>query len=98
MTWPSFTIEAALSGAVGDAEFFLAVELFLLAERAIFERAVARGKRAAVSVVDHPVSVQDLEISANRNLGGFEVAGEFGDQNPALTAQQIEYGTASSEP
>jgi hypothetical protein len=41
------------------------------------------------------VSVQDLEISANRNPGGFEVAGEFGDQNPALTAQQIEYGTAS---
>jgi hypothetical protein len=41
------------------------------------------------------VSVQDLEISANRNLGGFEVAGEFGDQNPALTAQQIEYGAAS---
>jgi hypothetical protein len=23
------------------------------------------------------------------------VAGEFGDQNPALTAQQIEYGAAS---
>ncbi len=74
------------------------MELFLLAEPAIFERAVARGKRAAVSAVDHPVSVRDLEISANRNLGGFEVAGEFGDQNPALTAQPIENGTASSEP
>ena len=48
-----------------------------------------------MSAVDHPVSVQDLEISANRNPGGFELAGEFGDQNPALTAQQIEYGTAS---
>ena len=48
-----------------------------------------------MSAVDHPVSVQDLEISANRNPGGFEVAGGFGDQNPTLTAQQIEYGTAS---
>jgi len=74
------------SRAVGDAEFLLAVELFFLAERGIFERAVARGKDAAVSAVDHPVSVQDREIFPNRNLRGLEVAGEFGDQNPALTA------------
>ena len=74
------------------------MELSLLAERGIFGGAVARGKRAAVSAVDRTVSLQDIEILADRNLGGFEVAGEFGDQNPALTAQPIENGTASSEP
>jgi hypothetical protein len=82
------------SRAVRDAEFFPAVEPFLLAERGIFDGAVARGNRAAVSAVDRPVSLQDIEILADRNLGGFEVAGEFGDQNPALTTQQIDYGAA----
>ena len=62
------------------------MELFFLAERGIFERTVARGKGAAVSAVDPPVSVQDVEIFPNRNLRRLEVAGEFGDQNPALTA------------
>jgi hypothetical protein len=83
------------SRAVRDAEFFPALELFLLAERGIFDGAVARGKGAAVSAVNRPVSLQDIEILADRNLGRFEVAGEFGDQNPALTAQQINYGAAS---
>ena len=59
------------------------------AERGIFDDAVARGNRTAVSAVDRPVSPQDIEILADRNLGGFEVAGEFGDQNSTLTAQQI---------
>ena len=62
------------------------MELFFLAERGIFERAVARGKGAAVRAVDRPVSVQEIEIFPNRNLRGLEVAREFGDQNPALTS------------
>lgn len=39
--------------------------------------------------------VQDLQILANRNLRGFELAGQLGDQNPALMVEQIENGAAT---
>jgi len=45
-----------------------------------------------VGAVHQTVSVESLEILANRNLRGFEVLGEFCDQNPALAGQQIEDG------
>jgi hypothetical protein len=41
------------------------------------------------------LSVQNLQVFANRNLGHVEMAGKFGHQNASLTSEQIEYGAAS---
>jgi hypothetical protein len=41
------------------------------------------------------LSVQNLQVFANRNLGRVEMAGKFCDQNTPLAGEQIEYGAAS---
>ena len=48
-----------------------------------------------MGAVDEAVGMQDFEILANRNLRSFELAREFGDQNPALVGEQIENGAAT---
>ena len=55
------------------------VQLFFFAQGGIFERALAGGESSAVRAVHQAVRVQDLEVFANRNLRGFELAGQFGD-------------------
>ena len=73
-TWPSFNF---LGRCFGDAQLLLVVKLFFLPERWIFQRSFARGKSASVSSVHQAVRVQNLQIFPDRNLGGFELPGEF---------------------
>jgi len=77
-------------GVLGDPHFFLTVKFFFFSERGVFERTLARGQSAAVSAVHQTVGMQDFEILANRNLRGFEMAAEFGDQDPALAVEQLD--------
>ena len=48
-----------------------------------------------MSAVNLSVSVKNLQVFANRNLGSVKMAGEFGHQDTSLTSEQIEYGAAS---
>ena len=82
-------------GILGDPHFFLTVEFFLFAERGIFERALARGQSSAVSAVHETVGMQDFEILANRNLRGFEMAPQFGNQDSALAVEQLDDGATT---
>src|SRR5207245_4824686 len=84
-----------LGGILSDAHFFLTVKVFLLAQRGIFESPFPYGKCAAVRAVDEAVGMEDFEVLANRDLRGFESAGEFGDENATLTGKQIEDGAAA---
>jgi hypothetical protein len=71
------------------------VKLFFFSERGVFESALARGQGSAVSAVDETVGMQDFEILANRNLRGFEMAAEFGHQDPALAVEQFDDGATT---
>jgi len=82
-------------GGLGDPHFFLTVKFLFFSQRGVFECAFARGQGSAVSAVNQTVGMQDLEILANRNLGGFEMAAEFGDQDPALAVEQFDNGATT---
>jgi hypothetical protein len=44
--------------------------------------------------VNQAVGMQAFEIFANRNLGGFETAGEVQHENPALSFENFENRSA----
>lgn len=45
--------------------------------------------------MDESVGMQNFEIFTNRNLGCFELPGQFGNENPALMVDQVEDGAAA---
>ena len=81
--------------ALCNPHFFLAVKFFFLAERGVFKRALAGGESSSVCAMHETVRVQEFEILANRNLRGFEMAAEIGDQDSALAVKQFENGAAA---
>ena len=60
------------------------MQLLFFAQCRIFEGSFARGQSSAVRAMDESMRVKDFEILANRNLRGFELAGEFRDQDSSL--------------
>ncbi len=82
-------------GVLGDPHLFLTVEFFFFSKRGVFERALARRQGSAVSAVHETVGMQDFEILANRNLRGFEMAAEFGNQDSALAVEQLDDGATT---
>ena len=71
------------------------VKFFLFPQSGIFERALTRGEGPSVRPMHKSMRMQDLEILANRNLGGFELAGQFCDQNAAMMVEHIENGATT---
>ncbi len=71
------------------------VELFFFTQRGIFERTFPRRQCASMRAMNQTMRMQNLQIFANRNLRGFELTGEFGNENPSLMTQQIENGATT---
>jgi hypothetical protein len=66
------------------------MKLFLLTQCWIFQRTLPRGQRAAVGAMDESMGMQDFQILSDRNLRGFELAGEFCDQHSPVMVEHIE--------
>ena len=84
-----------LGSTFGDAQLFLAVKLFFFTQRRIFQCALARGQRSPVCAMHQSLRVEDFEILANRNLRGFVLGGQLGDEYPSLMRQLVENSAAA---
>jgi hypothetical protein len=90
--WPSSTKRTA-AWAICDLCF--AVELLFLAQRRIEQGAGLHGQRAAMSTLDDPLAVEELQIFADRDLRNTEMAGEIFDEHASIAVQDPEDFTAA---
>jgi hypothetical protein len=61
-----------------------AVQLFFFTQRRIFKNAAMGRQRAAVAAVNLPLRLQNVEVFANRNLGGVEVFRQMSYKHTAV--------------
>ena len=48
-----------------------------------------------MGAMDQAMSVEDFEVLANRNLRGFELRGEVGDQHTSVMVQEVDDGATA---
>jgi hypothetical protein len=79
----------------GNLHLLPAVQLLFLAQRRIEQRPGLQRQRTAVSTLDDPLSIEELEILADCDLRSAEVSSQLLDQQPSIPMKNFKDFTAA---
>lgn len=77
-------------GGGSDAKFLLAVQALFFVEGLILNGAGADGESAAVSALEHALSMEGFEVFADGNERGAKALGEIADEDTTIVLEQFE--------